>query len=431
MHTGFALQTKLKVSPQLIFTSNMLQVSGMEIEKYINNELARNPALELVNRCHLPSTNENGYTSIAMQVSAIDQLVAQIRLMVERCDLDVAVFLLHSLDEHGYIRVPSKVLAAELGVTTATVERIIRILHRLDPPGIGARDLQECLLIQCDHLASDGTDCFVVRCMLTETWEDFTRHRWQHISRRLGITKQEIDCARQIIFRYCYPYPLLLLEDSNRRNESLHYADLIIHREVNNGDEPFKVEIPEAGNFRLTISTSFENALRNKDCAELTTDTQSWISTSIERARLFIAALNQRWETLRRIGDYLATYQTEYLQRGPLHMKPLTRAAVAKELGLHESTVGRAIRNKVVKLPDGSLIPMCHFFDTSLAAKEAIRQLLIGASEPISDREIAKRLESDGINLARRTVTKYRQQLQILPIYQRQRESVLSSVYGS
>jgi len=322
MHTGFALKTKLKTSPQLIFTGNLLQVSVAEIEQYINDELARNPALELVNRPHLIRTKENEYTSIEMQVSAIDRLAAQIRLMVERCDLDVAVFLLHSLDKHGYIRVSSKALAAELGVTTATVERIIRILHQLDPPGIGARDLQECLLIQCDHLAADGTDCSVVSRMLTETWDDFTRHRWPRISRQLGITKQAIDHARQIIFRHCYPYPLLLVKDSNRRNESLHHADLIIHREAKNGAGTFKIDIPEAGSYVLSINTSFENALRKNDDSELSAEAQSWISASIERARLFITALNQRWETLHRIGVYLAKYQKEYLQHGPLYMKP-------------------------------------------------------------------------------------------------------------
>lgn len=427
MHTGFALKTKLKAGPQLIFASKLLQVTAVDIEHCIFDELARNPALEWVSGGQPPGNNEKDpMRNITMPTSAIDQLVAQVRLMVDRCDLDMAVSLLHSLDKHGYIRALPEELAAEFGVATTTVERIIQDLHQLDPPGIGARDLQECLLIQCAHLESDGTDCFVVRRMLTETWDDFTRHRWQRISRQLGISKQQIDDVRRIIFRHFYPYPLRLLEDSHRGNESLRHADLIIHREAKNVDHQYMIEIPGAGDFELRVSASFENALRNKEDAELSAAAQSWICASIERARLFIAALNQRWETLRRIGAYLATYQTDFLQRGPLHIKPLTRTAVARELGLHESTVGRAIRNKIAQLPDGRLIPLRHFFDDSLAAKEAIRQLLIRVNEPLSDREIANRLQAEGINLARRTVTKYRRQLLISPVHQRQGMGVLN-----
>jgi RNA polymerase sigma-54 factor len=461
MHINLALSTKLKVTPQLIFANKLLQTSGEDVEKLILQKLAENPALEMVNQhqhsVHSPRENSfqlnnrvnsrlrrsGGGTStnsfqdphkrlenLAMQTTAIEQLIAQARLMVERHDLELAVFLLHSLDEHGYLRTSPEELAAEFGTITEAVKHVIQILHQLDPPGIGARDLQECLLIQCAHFESEGADCHLIRRMLVETWDDFISHRWQYISRRLKVTSQEIDRARHFISQHCYPYPLHLLEDSLLSSGAHGCADLIIHREPENDAVRYVIDIPASDAFELRISASFQNALQSTLGANLSEEERAWTYDSIEQARLFIIALNQRWTTLRRIGEFLVAYQTDFLERGPLYMKPLTRTAVARELNLHESTIGRAVRDKVAQLPNGRLIPLTQFFDDSLAIKEAIRQLLIRANEPLNDREIANQLESAGFNLARRTITKYRQQLNVLPAHQRQSADLLGGIPG-
>lgn len=131
------------------------------------------------------------------------------------------------------------------------------------------------------------------------------------------------------------------------------------------------------------------------------------------------------WATLRRISEYLIDYQVDFLNYGSLYLKPLTRVTLARELGLHESTVGRAVLDKVARLPDGRLMLLSDFFDESLAVKEAIQQLLTRTDEPLNDREIAEQLLTNGFKLARRTIAKYRQQLNIPTSYHRQRSQAL------
>jgi RNA polymerase sigma-54 factor len=140
-----------------------------------------------------------------------------------------------------------------------------------------------------------------------------------------------------------------------------------------------------------------------------------WIKIHIDQASLIIDALRQRWETLRRIGEFLIEYQMDFLNYGPLYLKPLTRVVVAQNLNIHESTVSRAVSNKLIQLPDGRLNPLSSFFDSSLAAKEAIRFLIRDNAKRLCDREIAEGLQAKGMNLSRRTVTKYRQEINLDP----------------
>jgi len=128
---------------------------------------------------------------------------------------------------------------------------------------------------------------------------------------------------------------------------------------------------------------------------------------------MVIGALRQRWETLKRIGEYLIRYQNDFLEHGPFYLKPLTRAVVAQELNVHESTISRAVRDKIIQLPNGRLIPLSDFFDASLATKESIRLLLRDNTKRLCDREIAEGLQAKGMKLSRRTVTKYRREINI------------------
>ena len=139
----------------------------------------------------------------------------------------------------------------------------------------------------------------------------------------------------------------------------------------------------------------------------------------VQQARLFLAAVQQRWQTLARITRYLVDYQRAFLDSGPLHLRSLTRAAVADALSLHPATVGRAVDEKVVQLPNGQLTQLADFFDDSLRIKAAIPALLAESDGPLSDRQLAEKLGQQGLRLARRTVTKYRRQLGIRTSYAR------------
>ena len=128
-----------------------------------------------------------------------------------------------------------------------------------------------------------------------------------------------------------------------------------------------------------------------------------------------MANIDQRRQTLQRIAAFLVAYQAEYLDKGVRHLRPLTRAMVAVELGVHESTVSRATAAKYIMLPSGEVVPLANFFTPSLSAKDVIKDMIEHENEPLTDEQIAERLSKSGINVARRTVAKYREQLGILP----------------
>ncbi|MBP1693338.1 MAG: rpoN, partial [Chloroflexi bacterium] len=131
----------------------------------------------------------------------------------------------------------------------------------------------------------------------------------------------------------------------------------------------------------------------------------------MERARLFIASVEQRWSTLRCIGEYLLEYQRDFFERGPAALHPLTRAQLAAELGCHESTVSRAVSEKILQTPEGRLMPLATLFDATLPVKAAIQRLLSEQPGRLSDQEIAGHLQAQGWPVARRTVAKYRSQM--------------------
>jgi RNA polymerase sigma-54 factor len=227
--------------------------------------------------------------------------------------------------------------------------------------------------------------------------------------KKLGICRPALDEALSFISQRLYPHPLPLIDSSPAGDGCTYQADVIITCGTA-GD--YVLEFPGADAFELRISTAFTLALR-EETAALSNREQEWIRSHVSQANMFLAALQQRWITLRRIAEYLVAYQQAFLAEGPQHLRSLTRRDVAEALGLHESTVGRAVSDKVVQLPDGRLRPLAIFFDSALPAREAIRNLLDQSNSALSDQEIAEQLQALGWQLARRTVAKYRQQMSL------------------
>jgi len=436
MQAGIRLRMQQRTSLQLVMAGKLLQLSGPELEQAIIEEMAQNPALEMVqfaDRAAAGTLSQTGPSSnqdrdgdddipivetILEQPSAVDRLIADALLLLDQCDQHIAIYLLHSLDQHGYLRQTTPELAAEIGAPVATVARVIKVLQQLEPPGIAARDLRECLTIQCADLAATGADSGLAHQMVTECWDDFVSQRWERISHKLNVIQAEIDLARCVMKCFLYPYPLLLLDSAVSGEAEYSYVDLIVSREA--GGTIYRLQLPGTEAFALRINASFVAAMHGENGCHLAVAEQAWVAERYNRARMFIAAVEQRWLTLRRIGDFLIRHQQAFLEEGPAHLQALTRAEVAAALNLHESTVSRAIRDKVVQLPSGRCAPLSAFFDRSLAAKEAIRRLLEGSSRPLSDQEVARRLQTDGLELARRTVNKYRRQLKMPSSHGRQ-----------
>lgn len=447
MQTTLTTKTQTKIKSQQVLTSQLLQIAGAEIEQLIAREVATNPALDRVDeqsRAAAESAQEQQLASafdgsvaftgrlypaggdfsgaahgwsqdVAHVPSLAEFLTNQLTLMVEGIMLEVATYLVHCLDDRGYLRESSEALADDLGIDRLTVERAIKILQDLEPPGIGARNVRECLLIQCTHLENEGIDCTQARRALMEAWDELSSQRWSRAARKLQMSQANIERVRDFIANNLYPHPVLLFDSPQDRAAQYRWVDLIAYRRVGDRQPRYAVDLPGEEAFALRISDMFHHALQKGPslAVNLTAEDRAWIKTHVDRAQLFILALDQRWATLRRVGEYIVNYQADFLDHGPLSIKPLTRAAVAQELGLHESTVSRAVNHKTIQLPSARIVQLGDFFDSSLAVKETIRQVMSGNSKVLSDRELAEQLRARGFSLARRTVTKYRNQLKL------------------
>lgn len=429
----------------MVFASTLLRLSSVELKEAIQREVAENPALELlesqivwkqrtveqslharnsigkkseahrISLANWEGDGEDTFERIANHRSPLDQLLSEAMLLVPADDLNTVLYLVQSLDEQGYLRTPENDIARSLGIPVERVDRGILWLHKLDPPGIGARDLRECFLLQCNHLATLGIDCTCVAQVLLEAWDCFTQGRWECVSKLARLSRAQVNGVLQFMRANLYPYPMLLIHEDLGRQNDLVRPDLIVHRNLQPSGAKFAVEVAAAEMHDLKISDAFRHAkvASAGGDTELTPGEREWVTYSIDRARQFIDALEQRLATLRSIGNYVVAYQENYFEQGPRYLKPLTRAAVAAALGVHESTVSRAVSEKVLQMPDGRLIEFSDLFDGSIAAKEAIRQVISNANRPLSDREIAENLQGHSIDISRRTVIKYRAQMGI------------------
>lgn len=387
----------------------------LELEQTVQRELAENPALELAS---VPGWRDRGatvssaaeLTRIASRPPVLEELERELRLIAPGHCVAAAIYLLYSLDSRGYLTVARDALADEMGTSLQVVDEALEALHQLDPPGIGARDPRECLLLQCHRLEQEGVDCEPARRILTEAWDDFAHLNWEGVARKVGLSIDAVEAAREFVARNLYPYPLHIT-GSTLRGTVLPQPDLMVTRESQEGRVLYGIQIPAEEVWGLRISDSFQRFEPLGEASAMSGSEQAWVRTHVERARLFMAALDQRWRTLRRVGEYLIEHQSGFLDHGPRELRPLTRAAVAQSLGVHESTVSRAVSEKTVQLPGGRLLPLSVFFETGLPIKQAIAAVVAGSNGRLSDREISVRLKSEGFNLARRTVAKYRQEM--------------------
>jgi RNA polymerase sigma-54 factor len=429
MRPRLSMKMQMRTSPQLVLAGELLRVSSAELENRIRRELEENPALEKTNHHSHWESAQKKFNSIHSrpEITALEdtlertvirepilaRLAAQAALFVSGQDLDTVTTLLYALDAQGYLKDSPEQLTARLGLEQADVERLLPILHQLEPPGIGARDLRECLLIQAHYLQEEGVSCDLLKRVLEESWDDFAEQRWGHVARKLRVSKIEIESVHHFITQNLYPYPLGMMGEDPETPTVLHDPDLIISRRKQDGQVTFSIEIPAAEAFELRLSDGFTRAMEASTFSreEFTTTERDWLQSHLERARLFIGSLQKRWETLRRIVEYVIEYQKEFLECGPSRLKPLTQSMVARALGCHESTVSRAVNAKVVQLPNGRLAPMDVFFDASLSVKAVLRQILADSRKSISDREMTERLAQAGYFVARRTVAKYRAQI--------------------
>jgi RNA polymerase sigma-54 factor len=456
-------QQSMKVSPRLVAASYILELSSQELQQQIATELSDNPALELVDvpTCQVcgselhgsicpwciqrqkgddvprddglgagyddppapsagPSLDDDDFdplTQVASEETLAEKLLAELGAVLEERDVPIAEYLVGSLDDKGYLSTSAEEVAYELGVEEERVRAVLRQLQGLEPVGIGARNLHECLLLQIDYLEQLGVSQPHAREIISSYLVELGEHKFGKIAHDLKISTEEVSDVWEFVKAKLNPHPAHGFSATNARDRDTRAMYILPDVIISRGEEGFEVEVVESRRFVLRISPMYTriavDAQRNG--AELSTEDKRHVQQYVGRAKLFIANINQRRQTISNITACLVDKQRDFLEHGIRHLKPLSRAAVANALGVHESTVSRATSAKYVMLPDGEVIPFSHFFTPSLSIKDVIKEMIEKEGRPLTDAQIAERLRADGIEIARRTVAKYRMQLDILP----------------
>ena len=361
--------------------------------------------------------------------SAGDLLLGELRPLARSSDLPVLEHLIGSLDERGFVDARPDEIAARLEVSGAQVDRVLAFLRRHGPPGIAATGLRECLLLQLDELDGDP-GAALARAVVADHLEQLASGSWNRIADALGITRGEVAATAEYIRARLRPSASF---DVSERAPLAPPAlpDVIV---VECDDGSFAIELVEPRRMSVVVAPAFANA----DVRLLDADTRAHVEERLAQARTFLHRLDRRWQTMRAVAEQVVERQRAFVLSGPRFIAPLTRAEIAAEIGVHESTVSRATSGRYVLLPSGQLVPFARFFQSAQGPCAALAQLVAEECSPKSDASLAAELKKLGFPIARRTVAKYRDRLGIPPHTQRRREVAFaasearrSSVRGS
>jgi RNA polymerase sigma-54 factor len=307
--------------------------------------------------------------------------------------------------------------------TMQEAEEMLGVIQRLDPSGIGARDLRECLLIQLIELAD--TDSLSYR-LVYEAFPDLIAHRWNDLAKRFGVEPAGVQSAADQLSRLD-PKPGLKYSE---QSDGYIIPDLIVEKIGGTGGR-YQVFLNDTGMPRLRLSRSYQEIARDKK--KMTPENREFIASKMNSANWMIQAIEQRRQTMLKVMNFIVDRQRDFFEKGIEYLKPLTLREVAEVINMHESTVSRVTNEKFVQTPRG-VLPLKFFFSSALstasgedASARSIRaklEKMVGeenSGKPLTDQQIVHLFQEQGIQIARRTVAKYRDQLGILPARMRKR----------
>lgn len=463
-------QQTQRIDPRQILASEILAWTTAELEAAVDRELAENPALETREGASVwglsgasgagdsesrgpslnliaggpktddASTSERGPSinqpagaetweddpleRIAVSRSLRDFLRDQVGQVADESTADVTRYLIEWVDERGYLTADLAEVADKFQVTPSCVEEAMHALQSMEPCGVGARDVRECLRIQVEYLSQTGEAPPLAKRILNTCWDDLVAHREERIASRLRSTLSDVRNALRYLRHALTPYPGAAFRPSSSGKSNIESGiavrpDIVYHRM----EAGFSVEIARDYEDALIIAPLWRKLSERSD-AQTDESLRRYIKEHVERAQTFLNGLSRRGRTLRLIAHALAHVQQGFLETGNrAFLRPLTRQILAEELELDESVISRAVAEKWAQLPGGEMVPLDAFFGNAHAVREALVSLV--ASEdphrPFSDDEIADHLTAQGFPLARRTVAKYRGLEKILPARLRKR----------
>lgn len=463
MRQTMNLSQTLRMTPQLQQAIKLLQLSRMELETAVRKELDENPILEetadlkdedrhlvkeaaeavaqpdgnnvqdpqkqdefdwesyLENQHKPPQTNFNGNEEImnyenviSTQQTLHEYLLWQARMSgLMEDEYKVAEVVVNYIDEDGYLSTPLQEIADLESVTVDEMEDVLTVIHEFDPPGVGARDLRECLLIQAKAIEEDTKDLVA---LIQNHLKDLERKNYENIAKAMGCDVREIVEMCKIIYTMD-PKPGRQYAPTETQYVT---PDVYVYKV---GDD-YMVSLNEDGLPRLKISNFYKNMLQGKD---KTGKTQEYIQDKLRSAVWLIKSIHQRQRTIYKVTDSIVKHQREFLDKGAGFIKPMVLRDIANDIGMHESTVSRVTTSKYVHTPQG-IFELKYFFNSGISttdgdslASESVKlkiKALIAKEDvknPLSDQQIVDVLKKEGIQIARRTVAKYRDMLKILP----------------
>ena len=438
-------------------TMALIELPADDLEASVAAELAANPALELASDNHCPRcgrrvkqhpcpacyrdqfpsegpivylsarkyatgsgvfdyTERDGDGGDTLDVREPEKLpehiLRQIAVGLAHEDRHIAAYLLNRLDKHGFLPESPADSALFLHVSLPRVNAVLGLIQRAEPPGLGTQDARESLLVQLEVLEEDTVVHPLARVCIDRHWAALCRRDWGRVARDLRVPRAAITDALAYIRRNLTPYPAQAFSGDGRgpfgpaSGEGGYYRpDAIISRPADGSDKPLNIEVFTPVDGTLRVEPTFKAAL--DECADGSAEREEW-RRHMARAQLFAKCLQQRNNTMCRLLSEIALEQDRFILGGDGDLKPLTRSAMAGRLGVHESTISRAVADKSVALPGGRIVPLAKFFDRSLSARDAVKAIIGCEDRPLTDDEIAAHLRLRGYGVARRTVAKYR-----------------------
>ena len=458
------LKLSQKLSPQQIQLMKLIQLSTLELEQKIQNEIGDNPALETgkeevgkddivdenisesddlniddyINDDEIPSykTEINNYSSndddkiipVSGGISFHQNLKSQAQnLMIKTEEIPIADFLIGSIDESGYIRrdideiVDDLAFSQNIFVTSDQVKNILKKVQTLDPPGVGARDLKECLIIQLKRKTSKSEVLILAEKILTQSFDEFSRKHYQKLIDKYKIDKETLKLIIESISKL-NPKPGGNLSTESRNNQII--PDFILSIEdgklnviLNRRNAP---ELHVSGNYKEMLKGYKESSSKNK----MDNEAVQFIKQKLDSARWFIDAINQRYQTLLITINAIINHQKEYFLNGDEKLlKPMILKDIANTIDMDISTVSRVANSKYIDTPYGIKLVKSFFSEglkndegediSSIEIKKILQELISSENKkkPLADQALSLSLKEKGYVIARRTVAKYREQL--------------------
>jgi RNA polymerase sigma-54 factor len=354
--------------------------------------------------------------------SLSDHLLWQLHLSASDPDLvKGGEEIIGNLDDDGYLRATLDELAQQSGVSLREMERALDLVQGFDPLGIGARDLRECLLIQVMQLDLQGT---LVEKIIQDHLGDLEKRKYPNIAKTLNVTPQEVMEAAQTIIHELEPKPgrPYLTADTNYVVPDVYVTKI---------EDRYVVHLNDEGMPRVRINPYYRKLLSRNEAIDKVT--KEYVEERLRSAQWLIKGMEQRNKTIYKVAESIVKFQREFLDQGISHLRPMVLKDVAEDIEMHESTISRVTTNKFMHTPQG-IFPMKYFFTTgfsdgngadisSLTVKDAIQRLIKEEelAAPLKDQQIVDVLKERGIEIARRTVAKYREELRIPPTSVRKR----------